>query len=216
MGYLTPDTIPDEKICYQLFVPNNRLNIAAFMGAVSELGQIYNWELYGEMTPADMSEAWSIIYQEMAESPDSCNMIGQVVQLASESFPENVLPCDGAQYLRVDYPKLYAVINNNLIVDTDNFKVPDLRLKFVRGATNSNIVGNTGGNNEINLSTSQLPSHTHTYQGTTLSGTLEGVGVPLPTAVINPIPQLTGGTGSGATIDIRPAYQTLLSGIVAE
>src|SRR5690606_19438934 len=39
---------------------------------------------------------------------------------------------------------------------------PDLRDKFIVGAGQSYQVGNTGGRKEVTLTTSQLPTHTHT------------------------------------------------------
>ncbi len=216
MGYLTPDLIPDETICYSVYVPNTPLIVAAFVGAVSELEYSYNWQPFGEMTPLEMADSWSLIYQDMATNPNRCAMIGQVIDLATASYPDNVLPCDGASYLRVDYPDLYAILNSNLITDADNFVVPDLRLKFVRSATNAAIVGNTGGNDNVTLSTAQLPAHSHTYAQSVTVPTLEGVGVPLPTAQLTGFPVSTSSVGSGAAIDIRPTYQTLLSGIVAK
>lgn len=44
---------------------------------------------------------------------------------------------------------------------------PDLRDRFVVGAGSSYGVGATGGANSVSLSTSQIPSHSHTFNGTT-------------------------------------------------
>lgn len=44
---------------------------------------------------------------------------------------------------------------------------PDLRNRFVVGAGSSYAVGATGGADSVTLSTSQIPSHTHTFSGTT-------------------------------------------------
>ncbi len=44
---------------------------------------------------------------------------------------------------------------------------PDLRDRFVVGAGSSYAVGATGGADSVTLSTSQIPSHTHTFSGTT-------------------------------------------------
>lgn len=46
---------------------------------------------------------------------------------------------------------------------------PDLRDRFILGAGNSYNVGATGGANSYTLSSSQLPSHTHSFSGTTAS-----------------------------------------------
>jgi len=44
---------------------------------------------------------------------------------------------------------------------------PDLRNRFVVGAGNSYGVGDTGGADSVTLSTAQIPSHSHTFSGTT-------------------------------------------------
>jgi hypothetical protein len=48
-----------------------------------------------------------------------------------------------------------------------NNSTPDLRDRFVVGAGSSYAVGATGGASSVTLSTSQIPSHTHTFSGTT-------------------------------------------------
>lgn len=56
-GYLTPDEIPVETVCRALFIPNDQLIIAAVNGALLELVFPYNWEEYGVVTPAEITEA---------------------------------------------------------------------------------------------------------------------------------------------------------------
>ena len=51
---------------------------------------------------------------------------------------------------------------------------PDLRNKFVVGAGETYAVGTTGGSTNVTLGSANLPSHTHTYSGTTSSKTLTG------------------------------------------
>src|SRR5438132_11210 len=60
-------------------------------------------------------------------------MIGMVFPLVTIDPPPNVLPCDGAEYLRVDFPDLYAVLDMPFIVDAYHFVVPDLRGRTVIG-----------------------------------------------------------------------------------
>jgi microcystin-dependent protein len=44
---------------------------------------------------------------------------------------------------------------------------PDLRNRFVVGAGSTYTPGNTGGADTVTLTTAQIPSHTHTFSGTT-------------------------------------------------
>lgn len=214
MGYLTPNTIPTDTICYSVRVPNNRLNIAAFMGAVSELTKSYNWELFGEQTPQDMADAYAPIYQAMAVNPGRGCMIGSVVALATQALPSGVLLCNGASHLRTDYPDLYAIINSAYITDADNFVVPDLRDTFIYGASAMSEIDDSGGSSSVSLSSANMPAHTHTYSAPVVGVTALGVGVPVPSNA-GIIPTITSSAGAGTSFNIINPYIKLAYGIVA-
>ena len=81
--------------------------------------------------------------------------------------------CDGSEYLKTEYPLLFAAISNNYGVPSlgaNYFKVPNLKNNFIRGATdNNNLTTNntyTGVTN-LSLTTQYIPTHTHS--GTTNS-----------------------------------------------
>jgi hypothetical protein len=121
---------------------------------------------------------------------------GTVVAYMGATAPAGWLLCDGKQYLRnPPYDKLYAVIGNaSGSVDTNNFNVPDLRGRFLRGwtsdagttgvardpdATNTNVAtggrgaSSTGGNTGNSIGSLQydaFKSHTHTEYRTDPSG----------------------------------------------
>jgi microcystin-dependent protein len=124
-------------------------------------------------------------------------MIGMIFPFVTESPPTNVLTCDGSNYLRVDYPELYAVLDSIFIVDADNFIVPDLRGRTVisagsgSGLTNRNV-GDTGGEEDHQLTESELASHSHTIPLTATTLALE----PGEVTVTTPIPILTQNTGN--------------------
>lgn len=61
---------------------------------------------------------------------------------------------------------IVAIPSGWFLCDGNN-GTPDLRDRFIVGAGNTYSVGNTGGADSVTLSTSQIPSHTHT--GTTSS-----------------------------------------------
>ena len=69
-------------------------------------------------------------------------------------------------------------IPTGFVLCDGNNSTPDLRNRFVVGAGDSYSVNNTGGNSNVTLSTSQLPSHNHSVS---VSGTTD-----------NPSPALTG------------------------
>ena len=51
---------------------------------------------------------------------------------------------------------------------------PDLRNRFVVGAGSSYAVGATGGSDTVALTTAQMPSHKHSFSGSSHSHTLSG------------------------------------------
>jgi len=107
---------------------------------------------------------------------------------------------------------------------------PDLSSKFIRGAEAAQDPGGTGGANSINLVANNLPQHNHT--GTTITNVNHDHGYSKPisaTLLGGSISADTGGstqqtgsggahthvltvanTGSGSSIDNRPAYYTVL------
>lgn len=213
MAYLTPDTIPDETVCYSIRLPNEPYLIAAFMGAVSELFKVWNWEAFGEMTPQETADAMLPVYQSMAEIRGAC-MIGSIIAFARSTLPTNVLLCDGAQYARTAYPDLYSVLNGAYIVDADTFFVPDLRSIFVRGASINNI-GNTGGSDNVTLALADIPIHDHLYSYHTPVPVTIGAGAPVIVYAPPDIPTLTTTAGGGGSHENRPAFHMLAYGIIA-
>lgn len=101
--------------------------------------------------------------------PPSKAMIGAVVPtaIASASLPGHLLPCDGSQHLREDYPDLYALLDAAFIVDADNFVTPDLRGITVIGTGLYNPGGINYAVNDLvgarrhTLTESEMPAHTH-------------------------------------------------------
>lgn len=59
---------------------------------------------------------------------------GTIIHVAYGSVPTGYLKCDGATYLRTEYPDLFAVIGTIYgSTDSTNFKVPDFQGQFLRG-----------------------------------------------------------------------------------
>lgn len=95
------------------------------------------------------------------------------------------LVCDGASYPAADYPVLAEMFGGGV-----TFTVPDLRDRFVLGSSLSNPVNSTGGESTHTLIEDEIPAHTHTTiphthaeSGAVPSVSLEGAGVPVPSAV---------------------------------
>lgn len=151
---------------------------------------------------------WDIIEKAMAqaESELTRGMIGLILPSALASISGlDVLECDGATYLKADYPELYDALDGAFIIDASSFFVPDLRGKFVLGVDGIDFsIGDSGGEKEHALTESEMPSHTHTnipHTHSEIAATPSladfGTGAPVPSATT--APSVTG--AASITID---------------
>lgn len=137
---------------------------------------------------------------------------GTISAFATTLPPPGSLECDGASYLRVDYPTLYAALDSAFIIDADNFSVPDLRGRAIIGVgTGSGLtaraMNDSDGEETHTLITAETPSHSHGVTDPTHAHA-EGnaapsvgaalLGVPIPSAV--PGVGVTGASSTGITI----------------
>lgn len=152
--------------------------------------------------------------------------VGSIVAYAGTSSPNGWLLCDGSSYSTTTYSSLYNVIGNKYGSATNTFNVPDLRSKVIRGSSaTATLTNTTNGANTVTLATSNMPSHTHTYNdayygndtGSKPNGSIFGTGGNVDTnngfiwrqsngtwgtsaSDIN-----TGSTGSGTAFSIIPS-----------
>ena len=65
-GYRLPQVVDPERMCVQIMVPKDLMHIAAFMGALSELQNAWNWEWDGNYTGRAVAEVWRGIVDDVA------------------------------------------------------------------------------------------------------------------------------------------------------
>jgi len=88
---------------------------------------------------------------------------GAIVNYAGSSAPTGWLICDGSSISTETYSTLFEVIRTTYGSDASGvFCLPDLRQRIPVGKTESDDLGETGGNSSITLTTNQMPSHYHT------------------------------------------------------
>lgn len=193
MPFLTPYT-EGGLTTRPLRIPNEFLPIVG--GLLAELLDSWNWELFGDLTVEDcVAMAQSMIDDYYNQR---FGMIGEIKQLATADIPDNCLLCDGTEYLRVDYPSLYAVIDTVFITDADHFITPPIVDRVVVGAGNTYDTGDTFGESEHTLLNNEMPPHDHTIQngyGPDFQASTSG-GVS-PESVILPTEETTSSTGGG-------------------
>ena len=208
-AWLTPETIPDTRRCWVLFLPEDEVIEAAARGALEMLANAGNWEKFGNVEPADIAEAFVGITQAFGASRGRCVMIGQIVLQAFDTIEDGWLECNGQSVLIDDYPDLFDTIGTTFGGDgVVSFHVPNLVAKFPLGAGLFFAVGDEGGHEQVTLTEGQLPPHGHSTHGhgsSIVSGELPvpGAGVELPGI------GASGLTGGGMPINIRNPYLVL-------
>lgn len=225
-AWLTTDTsAATDFICRRVRIPNDVNLIGAVTGALLQLTRDWNWEQFGTATPEETASMFNDMLTEYLES-DAC-MIGAIFPYATSEPPPGCLVCDGTQYDRVDYPRLYDLLLPGLLVDTDHFVTPDLRGNFVWGRFDPNAPLVTGGEIEVTLTIDTMPAHDHADSGhlhavhdhiTTVA--LEPGEVPVSSP--NPVPGATASasanitsTGGGMAHNNIPPFVLLNYAIVA-
>jgi len=195
-------------------------SLAVLFYATRFWGQRFNWRSRDPMdtvTDADWDTISAYVDGLLYEAKNP--MIGLITPYITADPPANVLPCDGATYLRDDFPALYAALDTFFIVDADHFFVPDLRGRTVIGAGDgsgltSRSVGDSGGEETHVLNVAELAAHDHTIPLTTTTLAVE----PGEVTVLTPVPfltQNTGSTGGDSGHNTMQPYYALNYGIIA-
>lgn len=100
---------------------------------------------------------------------------GTIVSYGSNTAPDGFLDCDGTAVSRTTYASLFAVIGTTYGTGdgSTTFNLPDLQDNVPLGKSGTKSIGSTGGSatqtttgsvsvGNTTLSTSKIPSHTHT------------------------------------------------------
>ena len=124
---------------------------------------------------------FSVLAEENINNGELSSPIGTVsvyagIESDTQLLNRGYLIANGASILRADYPELFAIIGTTYgSSDSNHFNLPDLRGRTVVGVYGSNdqnkeaefdTLGETGGAKTVTLTVNQIPSHTHTFTGT--------------------------------------------------
>lgn len=128
-------------------------------------------------------------------SMGSATPIGSIMPYAGTSSPDGWLLCAGQAVSRTAYPLLYTIIGTTYGVGdgSTTFNVPDMRgrtpvgLDNMNGSdagvlTSANTLGLTTGAEKVTLTSTEMPSHTHTQQSHNHTQNAHGHGNNLGTA----------------------------------
>jgi microcystin-dependent protein len=132
----------------------------------------------------DGSTAWNVLAYFVPDSglPTAGVPAGVVSAFAGSSAPSGYVMCDGSQLSRETFSSLFSVIgttygNGN---GTTTFNVPNLKGRVPAGLdafqTEFSSLGLTGGAKQHTLTTNEMPSHTHTQNSHSHTGSADSGG----------------------------------------
>ena len=214
-GWLTPHEPPGSlTICRAVCLPADPDYLALVGGALSMLGSAHNFEQHGAETPDDTAQFFQTVLDQFY-SATMYITLGMIIPFGTSDLPAFVLPCDGSQFDRVDYPALYAVLDAALIVDADTFSTPDMSESYLIGSGGGIDPFDAVGANAVELEAENNGPHAHTYVPPVANIDLEAPGVPDILAAGVGLSVQTGSSGSGTAHENRPASIGVRYGMVA-
>jgi len=213
---LRTDDVPIDGVSYKywlLRVPNVDLIRSAVLGALSRVAYWSNWVQDGNMSAEETAQE---IKQMILGIKDMNFLIGLMVMSYADNPDDSLLLADGSTYAKADYPELWEYTPNSMKTAT-HFDVVDMSDRFPVGASATKPELTTAGQESVVLTVPELPSHNHVYDKPVAGLDIEGVGVPDPLAISNPmIPTGTTFTGSNQAHDNMPPYTSLSFYVVAK
>jgi len=90
--------------------------------------------------------------------------VGTIIIWTSDAIPSGFLLCDGSSYSTTTYANLFALIHYNYGSSGSKFNVPNFTTNSAMPYYDTNIsisYGGAGGSNNIDLTSNNLPQHTH-------------------------------------------------------
>lgn len=145
---------------------------------------------------------------------------GSILWFAGDLIPAGYVECDGRAISRTQFNRLFLVLDTSFGVGdgATTFNVPDLRGRFVLGRDNmggtsanrvlaaqADTLGAGAGEDKVNLTVAQLPSHTHTYSVASSAGG----GMNFNDSGDGNLSSVTGSTGGNQPHNNLPPFITL-------
>jgi len=197
--------------CLTLTLPNDPGFSVVVFGALADMARPYFWEaLPGHLS----AEATAALFQatfDYARESRGC-LIGTIFAHALAVAPVGSLPCDGASYLRADYPALYDALDAAFIVDATHFRVPDARGRNLvgvgqgAGLTDRSVDDGAGAETHT-LSAAEMPSHNHFYYDFPTPAVAAPGALPFGSGIFQPL--LTGSAGGDGAHNNMPPFRAL-------
>lgn len=177
---------------------------SAIMGAIFELTNPNNWIERGDVAVSFAVEESAQMISEIKVSAFNPFPIGLILPFGSDTVPDGYLPCDGTGFATTDYPELFAVIGYTFGGATGTFNTPNLVNRVPVGDGSSFAIADTGGLQQVTLTTGEIPSHTHTADAPTVidptHSHVESTAIPTAITIGAGVPAPSALPGVGATV----------------
>jgi hypothetical protein len=176
----------------------------------------YGWRYWGlsDDEEALMESGIGSLIEAMSRA-GRCGMVGKIIAMLTDTLPDGCLWLDGQTYQADDYPVLHERLPSDL-KDKNTFTLPDANGRFMRGTNVQNDIGLVGGENSVQLSVENMPSHSHTYTPPTFNLDIEAPGAPDLLAAGIGISTQTSSSGGDEPFDIIPPFVAVKYAIVAK
>lgn len=210
------DGVSGHPILISLTVPSALWFQRELSDLIADMTDEDNWQQVGTVTVSEAVQAAQDTYWSFS------TMVGQIHAYVTSTTPDNMLPCDGSIYDRVDYPTLYSVLDSAFIIDADTFRTPDLRGRTIIGAgtgtgLTARSVGATGGEETHQLTVGELAAHHHAYDPIVIADVdLEDLGLPQGNAAqLLPGTENTYDEGSNEAHNNMQPFTAIKYGVIA-
>lgn len=179
----------------------------AVLGQLLFLANPENWEMVGDMSPAQCANLAAQMAEEYMTSECA---LGAVVAFCDIPAGNKWALCDGSQLPRGDYERLWQAcpsLRRTVPPAPEYLQLPDMTGRVARGSENGQSM-ETGGADEVALVTGNIPRHAHTYY---LSGTMpaEAPNIAPISVAAPPGQKITGYVGQGEPFQTVPSHVTV-------
>lgn len=167
----TPSSTPVDPAVPNSAIVLARVRVPAGTGVITN-ALIDDLRVHAELAH-NVIPAGSVTVSDLASSvANALAPTGSIMQYAGTSAPAGWLLCDGSAYSTTTYAALFAVIGSAYNTSAGqsapaagNFRVPIMQGRVPAGLdvgqASFNALGNTGGANQVTLTSAEMPSHTH-------------------------------------------------------
>jgi microcystin-dependent protein len=128
---------------------------------------LLNAALTGTPTAPTASVGTSTTQIATTQFVQQAGLTGEVKMWATGTAPSGYLFCNGQSVSTTTYAALFAVIAYTYGGSGGSFNVPDFSGRMPIGVNGTYTLASTGGAATTTLSTTNLPSHTHSFSATT-------------------------------------------------